>query len=67
MKIKNYLSEAQIFLKQNPQIKSFDIVMHDCNGVGRGKIIRRNELLNLYKSGRFFNFPSFITWNGYYW
>jgi len=54
MKIKNYLSEAQNFLKKNTQIKSFDIVMHDCNGVGRGKIIRRNELLNLYKSGRQF-------------
>ena len=41
-------------LKIKTQIKSFDIVMHDCNGVGRGKIIRRNELLNLYKSGRQF-------------
>ena len=54
MKTKNYLSEAQNFLKRNTQVKSFDIVMHDCNGVGRGKIIRRNELLNLYKSGRQF-------------
>ena len=34
MKTKNYLSEAQNFLKRNTQVKSFDIVMHDCNGVG---------------------------------
>ena len=27
MKIKNNLSEAQTFLKKNPQIKSFDIVI----------------------------------------
>ena len=48
------LSEAKKFLKDHPEIKSFDIVMHDCNGVGRGKIIRRHELLKLYESGRQF-------------
>ncbi len=56
-KLKNnlfYEKEAKKFLKDNPEIKSFDIVMHDCNGVGRGKIIRRKELLKLYQSGRQF-------------
>ena len=48
------LTEAKSFLKKNPKIKSIDIVFHDVNGVGRGKIIRRHELLNLYESGRQF-------------
>ena len=50
----NNLSKVKKFLKDNPNIKSFDIVMHDCNGVGRGKIIRRQELLKLYETGRQF-------------
>ena len=40
------LNEPKIFLKNHPEIKSFDIIMHDYNAIGRGKIIRRNELLN---------------------
>ena len=54
MKKNSYILEAQTFLKNNPDIKSFDIVMHDCNGIGRGKIRRRNEVSNSYKSGRQF-------------
>ena len=50
----NLLNEPKSFLKKYPEIKSFDIVMHDCNAIGRGKIIRRNELLKLYESGRQF-------------
>ena len=46
------IKEAEKFLKLNPAVKSFDILMHDANTVGRGKIIRRHELLSLYKSGR---------------
>lgn len=45
-------SEAEAFLAQHPEIEAFDIVLHDSNGIGRGKIIRRHELLSLYKSGR---------------
>ena len=48
------LNEPKSFLKKHPEIKSFDILMHDCNAIGRGKIIRRNELLKLYESGRQF-------------
>jgi len=48
------LNEPKSFLKKHPEIKSFDIIMHDCNAIGRGKIIRRNELLKLYESGRQF-------------
>ena len=54
LKKKTLLSEPKSFLKKHPEIKSFDIVMHDCNAIGRGKIIRRNELLKLYESGRQF-------------
>ncbi len=46
------VAEAETFLEANPQIEAFDIVLHDANGIGRGKIIRRHELLSVYKSGR---------------
>ena len=44
--------EAQRFLAEHPAIEAFDIVLSDANGVGRGKIIRRAELLGLYEGGR---------------
>lgn len=46
------LAEAEAFLADHPEIEAIDIVLHDSNGIGRGKIIRRHELLSLYKSGR---------------
>ena len=46
------LAEAEAFLAAHPQIEAFDIVLHDSNGIGRGKIIRRHELLSIYKGGR---------------
>jgi glutamine synthetase len=45
-------AEAEAFLAAHPEIEAFDIVLHDSNGIGRGKIIRRHELLSIYKSGR---------------
>ena len=44
--------EAKQFLDAHPEIEAFDIVLTDANGVGRGKIIRRHELLGLYEHGR---------------
>jgi len=44
--------EAEDFLALHPLIEAFDIVLHDANGIGRGKIIRRHELMGLYKGGR---------------
>lgn len=44
--------EAQAFLDAHPDIEAFDILLTDANGVGRGKIIRRHELMGVYKSGR---------------
>lgn len=46
------LAEAEEFLAAHPEIEAFDIVLHDSNGIGRGKIIRRHELLSIYKGGR---------------
>ncbi len=46
------LAEAEAFLAAHPEIEAFDIVLHDSNGIGRGKIIRRHELLSIYQGGR---------------
>lgn len=46
------LAEAEAFLEAHPEIEAFDIMLHDSNGIARGKIIRRHELLSVYKSGR---------------
>lgn len=46
------IAEAEAFLAAHPEIEAFDIVLHDSNGIGRGKVIRRHELLPLYQSGR---------------
>ncbi|MCU0905672.1 MAG: glutamine synthetase family protein [Tabrizicola sp.] len=45
-------AEAEAFLDAHPQIEAFDIILHDANGIGRGKIIRRHELLSFYNNGR---------------
>ncbi|MFZ5750298.1 MAG: glutamine synthetase family protein [Pseudomonadota bacterium] len=45
-------AEAEAFLERHPEIEAFDIVLHDSNGIGRGKIIRRHELIGLYRNGR---------------
>ena len=45
-------AEAEAFLAAHPEIEAFDIVLHDANGIGRGKIIRRHELLSIYSGGR---------------
>ncbi|NJR14180.1 MAG: glutamine synthetase, partial [Phyllobacteriaceae bacterium] len=44
--------EARAFLDAHPAIEAFDIVLTDANGIGRGKIIRRHELMALYEHGR---------------
>ena len=45
-------AEAEAFLAAHPDIEAFDIVLHDANGIGRGKIIRRHELMSIYTGGR---------------
>ncbi len=44
--------EATEFLAAHPEIEAFDVVLVDANGVGRGKIIRRHELMPLFTGGR---------------
>lgn len=51
-------AEAEEFLSRYPEIEAIDIVLVDLNGVGRGKIIRRHELIGLYRDGR--HLPSSI-------
>lgn len=46
------VEEAKAFLDAHPEIEAIDIVLTDVNGIGRGKIIRRHELLGFYESGR---------------
>jgi glutamine synthetase len=46
--------EAKAFLDANPDIEAVDIVLTDSNGIGRGKIVRRHELLPIYEGGRHF-------------
>ena len=45
-------AEADAFLADHPEIEAIDLVLHDANGIGRGKIIRRHELAGFYASGR---------------
>ncbi|HMO72178.1 MAG TPA: glutamine synthetase family protein [Paracoccaceae bacterium] len=46
------IAEAEAFLAAHPEVEAFDLVLHDANGIGRGKIIRRHELLSFYRAGR---------------
>ena len=46
------VAEAEAFLAAHPEIEAFDFVLHDANGIGRGKIIRRHELLGMFRAGR---------------
>jgi len=44
--------EAQNFLEQNPDIELIELFILDNNGVPRGKLLHRDELLAAYQSGR---------------
>ncbi|WP_263262909.1 glutamine synthetase family protein [Pseudomonas sp. RIT-PI-S] len=44
--------EARLFLEQNPDIELFELFILDANGVPRGKLLHREELLATYASGR---------------
>lgn len=46
------IAEAEAFLAAHPEIAAFDLVLIDANGIARGKIIRRHELLPIFRSGR---------------
>ncbi|TWC32774.1 glutamate--putrescine ligase [Pseudomonas sp. SJZ079] len=46
------VQHAQDFLAQNPDIELFELFILDANGVPRGKLLHREELLAVYQSGR---------------
>jgi len=52
------VEEAQACLRDHPDVDAIDVVLVDANGIGRGKMIRRHELLSLYENGR--HFPTSI-------
>jgi glutamine synthetase len=46
------VQQAQDFLAQNPDIEMFELFILDANGVPRGELLHREELLAVYQSGR---------------
>ncbi|MEB3902805.1 glutamine synthetase, partial [Pseudomonas putida] len=44
--------QARRFLADNPDIELFELFILDANGVPRGKLLHRDELLAVYESGR---------------
>ena len=46
------LQEALDFLELNPDVEMFELFILDNNGVPRGKLLHRDELLEVYKNGR---------------
>jgi glutamine synthetase len=44
--------EAREFLAAHPDIESFELYLIDANGVPRGKLLRRDEVMAVYEQGR---------------
>ncbi len=44
--------EAREFLAAHPEVRSIELFLIDANGVPRGKLLHRDELLAVYESGR---------------
>ena len=44
--------EARDFLARHPEVRSFELILIDANGVPRGKLLHRDELLAVYENGR---------------
>ncbi|TRX73898.1 glutamine synthetase family protein [Pseudomonas mangiferae] len=44
--------EARDFLAAHPEVRSIELFLIDANGVPRGKLLHRDELLAVYESGR---------------
>jgi len=47
-----HADEARAFLAAHPDIRTFELFILDANGVPRGKLLHREELLAVYESGR---------------
>ena len=46
------IAEAEAFLAAHPQVEQFELFLIDANGVPRGKLLHRDELLAVYRDGR---------------
>ena len=44
--------EARDFLNQHPEVRLIELMLIDANGIPRGKLLHRDELLALYENGR---------------
>ncbi len=44
--------EAEDFLAANPHVRSIELFLIDANGIPRGKLLHRDELLAIYEHGR---------------
>lgn len=47
------IAEVESFLAENPDIENIQTVLTDICGVGRGKSLRRSEIMRLFTEGRF--------------
>ena len=46
------IQEAHDFLAQHPEVRLIELILIDANGIPRGKLLHRDELLAIYESGR---------------
>jgi glutamine synthetase len=46
------IQEARDFLEQHPEVRLIELFLIDANGVPRGKLLHRAELLAIYENGR---------------
>ena len=44
--------EARDFLAQHPEVRLIELMLIDANGIPRGKLLHRDELLAIYENGR---------------
>ncbi len=44
--------EAYDFLRDHPEVRSIELMLIDANGIPRGKLLHRDELVAIYESGR---------------
>jgi len=46
------IQEARDFLAAHPEVRSIELMLIDANGIPRGKLLHRDELLAIYQNGR---------------
>ena len=46
------IQEAHDFLAQHPDVRLIELILIDANGIPRGKLLHRDELLAIYENGR---------------